>query len=77
MLGGFIAITKLQDDISNAMALISKNAAILDEFNAMWYNNFSGLFKRNQPITSKKQRQAIFNIAGFVLAELENIVVFK
>ena len=77
MLGGFIAITKLQDDINTAMALISKNAAILDEFNAMWYNNFSGLFKRNQPITSKKQRQAIFNMAGFVLAELENTVVFK
>jgi hypothetical protein len=40
----------------------------------MWYRNFQGLFSGRQPITSKKQRASIFNITGFVMAELETPV---
>lgn len=68
---GTIASIKLDNDINAAMESIKENAALLDEFNSMWYRNFNGLFSGTQPITSKKQRAAIFNIAGFVLAELE------
>lgn len=69
---GVIASIKLSNNVNKAMSLISKNDSILDEFNLMWYNNFKGLFNGTQPITSPKQRSAIFNIAGYVLAELEN-----
>lgn len=68
---GFIASIKLNNDIKEAMDLIKRNEGILDEFNAMWYRNFKNLFIGRQQITSKKQRSAIFNIAGFIMAELE------
>lgn len=71
---GLIASIKMNNDVKAAMELVVANAAVLDEFNAMWYRNFSGLFSGKQPITSKKQRAAIFNIAGFVMAELERPV---
>lgn len=68
---GNIASIKLNNDVKAAMEIVTDNSAVLDEFNAMWYRNFNGLFSGLQPITSKKQRAAIFNIAGFVMAELE------
>jgi hypothetical protein len=71
---GLIASIKMNNDVKAAMELVTANAAVLDEFNAMWFRNFSGLFSGRQPITSKKQRAAIFNIAGFVMAELERPV---
>lgn len=74
---GSIAAIKLNDDVKAAMSLIKENEGILDEFNAMWYRNFNGLITGRQAITSKKQRDAIFNIAGFVMAELERPVAPK
>ena len=74
---GTIASIKLNNDVKAAMAIVAAHAAILDEFNAMWYRNFQGLFSGKQPITSKKQRAAIFNIAGFVMAELERPVALS
>lgn len=71
---GTIASIKLNNDVKAAMELITANFAVLDDFNSMWYHNFSGLFSGKQAITSKKQRAAIFNIAGFALAELERPV---
>jgi hypothetical protein len=69
---GSIASFKFNDDLKEVMAFITKNASMLDQFNAMWYANFKGLFSGQQMVTSKKQRSAIFNIAGYLLAELEN-----
>jgi hypothetical protein len=69
---GNIASYKFADNIKKAMEYITKNQAILDEFNLMWYNNFKPLFTGTQVISSKKQRTAIFNIAGYILAESEN-----
>lgn len=74
---GILASIKFNNDLKEAMALVSKNSTVLDEFNLMWYNNFKGLFTGKQPVTSKKQRGAIFNIAGYVLAELETPSVPK
>lgn len=76
-LGGFVASMRFNNEVRDAMDYIVQNEAVLDDFNRMWYNNFSGLFKGNQPITSKKQRSAIFNMAGFTLAELENPIAAK
>lgn len=74
---GIIASIKFNDDVKLAMNLVKTNEGILDDFNEMWYHNFKGLFLGDQPITSKKQKDAIFNITGFVLAELENPVAPK
>lgn len=68
---GTIASIKFNDDIKEAMIFVRKNEGLLDEFNGMWYRNFKGLFSGQQLITSKKQKDAIYNIAGFVLAESE------
>lgn len=74
---GNIASIKFNNDINKAMQYITKNQGILDDFNKMWFNNFKGLFSGQQPITSKKQRAAIFNMAGFAMAELYNPIVQK
>lgn len=70
-INGTIASILVNNDIRIAMDTVKENAALLDDFNAMWYRNFQGLFSGKQQITSKKQRSAIFNITGFVMAELE------
>jgi hypothetical protein len=72
---GSIACYKFDDNIKKAMEYISKNQAALDDFNLMWFNNFKSLFAGTQVISSKKQRTAIFNIAGYILAESENPTV--
>ena len=64
-------------NIKDAMDIIVENEGALDEFNMMWYNNFSELFKGNQQITSKKQRGSIFNMAGFVLSQLHTPSIIK
>ena len=67
---GFLASIHFNNDISETISFINHNNAVLDEFNRMWYNNFKKLFNGKQLITSNKQRSSIFNIAGFILAEL-------
>jgi hypothetical protein len=69
---GIIASVRFDNDLRETMNFIIKNSSLLDEFNMMWFNNFKGLFSGQQIVTSKKQRSAIFNIAGYILAELEN-----
>jgi hypothetical protein len=69
---GVLASVKLGNDIKEAILTVNKNSSILDDFNLMWFNNFADLFSGRKPIVSSKQRRAIFNIAGHVLAELEN-----
>ena len=67
---GTIASIKLNNNTDQAIKLIIENEGLLDDFNKMWYHNFRKLFNGQQVITSKKQRSSIFNIAGFVFAEL-------
>lgn len=69
---GTIASIKFHNDISSAMRYVVENNAVLDDYNRMWYTNFRDLFTGKKPIVSPKQRASIFNIAGFVLAELES-----
>jgi hypothetical protein len=72
---GTVASSVLNNDVKLAIDLVTSNAAVLDDFNLMWYRNFNRLFLGEQPITSVKQRAAIFNMAGFVMAELERPTV--
>jgi hypothetical protein len=71
---GLIARESLQNNIEDAKRLILKNSSMLDEFNTMWFNNFLNLLTGKLAITSEKQRMSIFNMAGFILAEMENPV---
>ena len=72
---GMIACILMDNDIAKVSKYIKENHALFDDFNRMWYNNFQGLFNGTQPITSKKQRASIFNMAGFLMAELMNQTV--
>jgi hypothetical protein len=74
---GVVAEVKFNDDLKETMKFITKNSTMLDEFNYLWFTNFRKLFSGDQPVFSKKQRSAIFNIAGFLLAELENPVAYS
>lgn len=76
-MAGRIAAIIFNDDIKAAMDFIRKNEGVLDQFNQMWYRNFKSLFSGKQPISSAKQRDSLFNMAGFTLAELETPTVQK
>jgi hypothetical protein len=69
---GQLASIFFHNDVNIASRCVIENNAVLDSFNLMWFNNFRDLFYGRKPITSPKQRASIFNIAGFVLAELES-----
>jgi hypothetical protein len=71
-ISGFIARVKFNQDLREAMYFITKNSSMLDEFNRMWFINFQGVFKGTTQITSGKQVNALFNMAGYLLAQLEN-----
>lgn len=70
-LSGKVAKKKFIGNVKKAMEYITENEALLDDFNRLWYNNFSKLFRGSQEISSSKQSSAIFNMAGFVLGELD------
>lgn len=69
---GMIANIQFNDNIKKVMQFIQSNRNLLDEFNLIWFHRFKSLFSGEQPITSKKQKNSIFNIAGFLLAETFN-----
>lgn len=74
---GTIASIYFHNDISIAMRHVVENQAVLDSYNNMWFVNFRDLFTGRKPIVSPKQRASIFNMAGFVLAELESQKISK
>ena len=82
-LSGKVANIKFDGNVKKAMSYVKTNEAVLDDFNRMWYNNFYKLFNGRQEISSTKQSNAIFNITGFILSEMEsnettnNLVVGK
>lgn len=67
---GMIAEHYFNNNISLAIKYINENEGILDDFNKMWYKNFKDYFNGNKVVDTKNRRLAIFNMAGFVLAEL-------
>jgi hypothetical protein len=70
-INGYLA-KQIIGSIKETMSLIKSNQGVLDEFNTMWFNNFRGIFSGQQQISSAKQETSIYNMAGFVLAELNN-----
>jgi hypothetical protein len=71
---GRIAAVYCDNDLSIAIRTVNENLALLDPFNRNWYNNFErvhGFFSGKKEPWSDPQKNSIFNIAGFVLAQLE------
>jgi len=69
-LGGEIAEHRFDSNIKLAIDFINKNHVLLDEFNSLWYKNFSKYFLEGEVIQSKKIRNAIFNMAGTLLVDI-------
>lgn len=71
-INGVVAKSRFNDDLRETMSFIKRNVSILDDFNLMWFNNLSEVFTGVKSIKTLKQRNLIFNIAGYLLAEMEN-----
>ena len=69
---GAIAEHYFNDDISLAIKYINENSGILDDFNRMWYKNLKDYFTGNKMVDTRNRRVSIFNMAGFILAELSS-----
>lgn len=67
---GKLASIHFSGDINKAIDLVNVNEKILDSFNQRWYSHYSRFFSKQQIPLMDNQRNAIFNIAGFVLSEL-------
>lgn len=68
---GEIAAVYCNNDLSIALRTVNENQALLNEFNLMWYRNLRSIFQGRQRAERPGQVSAIYNMAGFVLAQLE------
>lgn len=68
---GRIAAEYCHHDLALAIRFVNENVALLDDFNSMWYNNFKKIFNGGKRADTAKQRASIFNMAGFVLSQLD------
>ena len=66
---GIIANIYCQHDIHIATRIVKENEGLLDDFNFRWYSNLRGFFEGKERVVSKSQKNSIFNITGFVLAQ--------
>ena len=57
-------------NISKCVEIVNKNLHLLDEFNKYWYNNLEKVFKDPEKVRSKNQKRSIYNISGFVMAQI-------
>lgn len=70
---GTIAKIHLNNDIKLAVKIVNDNSPLLDDFNRNWYNNLKLYFSFSKEIDSRGKRSTIFNMSGFVLAQLDNV----
>lgn len=71
---GKIASIKLENSLSAAIRKTVENEGVLDDFNNKWYATLKGVYEGRVSPTPK-QWNTVFNIAGFVLAQLERNVI--
>lgn len=72
---GQIAKIELSGSLNVAMKLLLDNEVLLDEFNTTWFNIFKPYLTKAKPVYKENHRTAIFNMAGFVLAEVARVSV--
>lgn len=69
---GKIASIVLGNNMTSAIIEIKQNKALLDEYNASLLNNVKRILDDPRNSSSKADRYTIFNMAGFILAQLSN-----
>jgi len=69
---GKIAATILSNSTQAAVSYIKNNKVLLDDFNLILMNNYKTIIENPNEIKSKNERFTIFNMAGFILAQLES-----
>ena len=67
---GKIASVQLHNNMEAASKLIIDNRPLLDDFHVTLYNNFESVIRDSNTLKKKSERFAVFNLAGFVLAQL-------
>lgn len=71
---GKIASIVLENSLSAAVRKTVENEGLLDDFNMKWYASLRGVYEGKQNPTPR-QWNTVFNIAGFVLAQLEKNII--
>lgn len=69
---GKIASVVLGNNITSAIMIIKENKPLLDEYNHALVNEIAHILKDPLSLKSKAERYKIFNITGFLLAQLAN-----
>lgn len=69
---GKIASEVLGNNFLSATSLIKENKALLDDFHSVLFNNHKEIIDDPSKIKIKNDKFVIFNIAGFILAQLKN-----
>jgi hypothetical protein len=67
-----ISIILLKNDLSQGIALVNKNNALLDDYNKILYENMKPMFEDATKINNKNKRFLIQKVVGFIMAQLEN-----
>lgn len=69
---GKIASIVLGNNMTSAIVTIKQNKALLDEYNNTLLNNVKRILDDPRNSNTKAERYTIFNMAGFILAQLNN-----
>lgn len=69
---GKIASIVLNNNISSAIVTIKQNKVLMDEYNHSLFNGIKKVIDNPLSLKNKGERYTLFNIAGFVLAQLSN-----
>ncbi len=69
---GKIASVVLGNNLASAIATIKKNKVLLDEYNYSMFNGVKRVIDDPLSLKNKGERYTVFNIAGFILAQLAN-----
>lgn len=67
---GKISSVMLQNNLQSAIDYINPNNAILDDHHTTLFNSVKECIKNPTKIRTKKEKFAIFSIAGFLMAQL-------
>jgi hypothetical protein len=72
MICGDIAKIHLQNSVYLALKIINDNSALLDDFNKYWYEHerYAPIFAGKTQFKTDREKGTIFNMAGFILAQI-------
>lgn len=70
---GKVAARMLNNNIQSATEIINQNIALLDDFTATIYHKFKKKINNIQLIETITDRFSIWNIVGFILAQLHEV----